>query len=416
MYKYSPGGSIATVYCLIKVQSNRIESDKCSQIASNLLKIKPRFPEYHTREMKRNFKARVRNVACVQPGLLDTIYKDLTLDASNEAHPITLQRIRMIFLGETGLLPDLRKLNPGRPSGQYDLFFEKLGEMIEEYTAADDRRHNISHMSEILSIKDLINQTKERCPHDTLIPSAALVRLQFCPRNPYSHAAMTFTSKIPVQYKIQRRQLRISHPDDHYCNALFKYERSLAVELGKDCVLFFCDDKAKVQIGEPDVPMSTGVRGKKSVALSSTTLAATDHDLHHKGSLTPSVYMQCDVPESIDKPFYRGKVTVVVNDSVFQSSNPMRHATTLLKQIQKLQDKPKVVLKFSDGGTDHRTNLGHVIVSAICLFKELDLDLYVAARCAPGQSWINPAERVMSILNIGLQNCALSREKGSTEL
>lgn len=179
---------------------------------------------------------------------------------------------------------------------------------------------------------------------------------------------------------------------------------------------FFCDDKAKVQIGEPDVPMSTGVRGKKSVALSNTTLAATDHNLHHKGSLTPSVYMQCDVPGSIDKPFYRGKVTVVVNDSVFQSSNPMRHATTLLKQIQKLQDKPKVVLKFSDGGTDHRTNLGHVIVSAICLFKELDLDLYVAARCAPGQSWINPAERVMSILNIGLQNCALSREKGSTEL
>lgn len=66
----------------------------------------------------------------------------------------------MIFLGETGLLPDLRKLNPGRPSGQYDLFFEKLGEMSEEYTAADDKRHNISHMSEILSIKDLINQTK----------------------------------------------------------------------------------------------------------------------------------------------------------------------------------------------------------------------------------------------------------------
>ena len=60
----------------------------------------------------------------------------------------------MIFLEETGLLPDLRKLNPGRPSGQYDMFFEKLGELIEEYTAADDRRHNIAHMSEILSLKD----------------------------------------------------------------------------------------------------------------------------------------------------------------------------------------------------------------------------------------------------------------------
>lgn len=41
----------------------------------------------------------------------------------------------------------------------------------------------------------------------------------------------------------------------------------------------------------------------------------------------------------------------------------------------------------------------------------------VATRCASCQSWINPSERVMSILNIGLHNCALSREKkGSTEL
>lgn len=37
--------------------------------------------------MKRNFKAKVRNVACVQPGLLDTIYKELALDESKEAHP-----------------------------------------------------------------------------------------------------------------------------------------------------------------------------------------------------------------------------------------------------------------------------------------------------------------------------------------
>lgn len=150
--------------------------------------------------------------------------------------------------------------------------------------------------------------------------------------------------------------------------------------------------------------MSTGVRGKKVLALTRTTLAATDHDLHHNGSLhvISSVYMQCDVPDSIDKPFYRAKVTVVVNDSVFQSSNPMKHATALLKEIQNLQEKPMVVLKFSDGGTDHRTNLEHVKLAAICLFKELDLDLYVAARCTPGQSWINPAERIMSILNIGL--------------
>lgn len=67
----------------------------------------------------------------------------------------------MIFLGEIGLLFDFRKFNLGRLLGQYDLFFEKLGEMIEEYIVVDDRRYNIFYMLEILFIKDLINQIKE---------------------------------------------------------------------------------------------------------------------------------------------------------------------------------------------------------------------------------------------------------------
>lgn len=67
----------------------------------------------------------------------------------------------MIFLGEIGLLFDFIKFNLGRLLGQYDLFFEKLGEMIEEYIVVDDRRYNIFYMLEILIIKDLINQIEE---------------------------------------------------------------------------------------------------------------------------------------------------------------------------------------------------------------------------------------------------------------
>lgn len=412
MFKYFPGGGIITVYGLVKVHENRSENEKSAQIAKNLLKLKPIFPEAHTRAMKRSFKERVKNVANVQPALLDVLYKELTLDATTESHPDTKQRIRMILMGETGLLSDLRKLNPGRPSGMFDVFFEKLGGLIEEFTAADDRRHNVAHMSQVLSLKDLIEQTKERCPEGTDIPSKALVHLQFTPRNPYANTALTFTSKLPVQYKIQRRQLRVSHPDDHYCSALFKYLRNYAIEIQKDCCLFFCDDKSKVPVGEPGTALSTGVRGKQSLTLTETTLAAADHDVHHKGSLTPSVYLRCDIPDEMEKSFYRGQVSVIVNDSIFQSSNPMRHSTSIVNQVKLLVYKPSVILKFSD----QRNTLESVKCTSICIFKELDLDMFVAARCAPGQSWTNPAERVMSILNIGLQNCALTREKGSDEL
>jgi len=166
--------------------------------------------------------------------------------------------------------------------------------------------------------------------------------------------------------------------------------RCLAVNLGALCYLYFCDDKAKVPIGETGVALSTGVCGKALLAPTSSTLVATDHDLHKKGSLTPSVYFSCEIPENINQSFYRGQVTTIVNDSVFQSSNPMRHAAAMVKLIRgdqtNTESTPKTILMFTDGGTDHRNTLEHVKCAAICLFKELDLDMYIAARCAPGQS------------------------------
>lgn len=44
-------------------------------------------------------------------------------------------------------------------------------------------------------------------------------------------------------------------------------------------------------------------------------------------------------------------------------------------------------------------------------FIALDLDLLVAARNAPSKSCHNPAERVMSTLNLGLQSVAFERKK-----
>jgi hypothetical protein len=74
------------------------------------------------------------------------IYKELTMDAAVAAHPVTQERLRMIFLGNTGLVADLRTLNPGRPSGQFDTFFNVLSGLIENITAVDDRRHGIAHL------------------------------------------------------------------------------------------------------------------------------------------------------------------------------------------------------------------------------------------------------------------------------
>ena len=57
-----------------------------------------------------------------------------------------------------------------------------------------------------------------------------------------------------------------------------------------------------------------------------------------------------------------------------------------------------------------------VKLSMICLFLSLDLDYLCAARTAPYHSFCNPAERIMSILNLGLQFVGLARASMSKEM
>ena len=136
-----------------------------------------------------------------------------------------------------------------------------------------------------------------------------------------------------------------------------------------------------------------------------------------KSSLTPNVILQCDVPQSVDKSFVRGQVYVTLSDSVFKSSSPFRHGVMQSKVYKGLRRQPRVVMKYTDGGTDQRNTLETIKLATICLFKELDpyVDMIIAGRCAPGHSYVNPAERIMSLLNIGVQNCATERERGLGE-
>lgn len=82
----------------------------------------------------------------------------------------------------------------------------------------------------------------------------------------------------------------------------------------------------------------------------------------------------------------------------------MRHATEL-DGVIKTSSVTHVRL-YSDSGPDHRLTFGSVQVSLVCLFIRLNLDMIVAVRCAPHQSWTNLAERCMSTL----QNVALQRQ------
>ena len=65
-----------------------------------------------------------------------------------------------------------------------------------------------------------------------------------------------------------------------------------------------------------------------------------------------------------------------------------------------------IVFIYSDGGPYLLVQL-----SLITLYLKLDLDFLCAARTAPCHSWRNPAERVMAVVNLGLQCVGLMRGK-----
>ena len=74
---------------------------------------------------------------------------------------------------DTDIVLDLRASN-GRQDSRFDVFWNECQTFLNEDlgTAVDDRRHDlITHLARAISIRDLVEQVKQRCPPHTLIPS-----------------------------------------------------------------------------------------------------------------------------------------------------------------------------------------------------------------------------------------------------
>ena len=78
----------------------------------------------------------------------------------------------------------------------------------------------------------------------------------------------------------------------------------------------------------------------------------------------------------------------------------------LYQILQYRQLSKSILFLYTDGGSDHR--LTYLSVK-LCLFLKLDLDYLCAGRTAPYHSWRNPVERIMSVLNLGLQSVGIAR-------
>ena len=215
---------------------------------------------------------------------------------------------------------------------------------------------------------------------------------------------------------IQQRQFRRSHPDAHYAAAVFRYMRKYALLFSEHCLFLSIDDKHRVKVGERAFPVAAAERGRCVLVGAQEEFQVGDHDFT-KFSLVPSVTLLCDLPSESCGSWYEGQVFVLLKDAIFQPSSPTRHACELHQIIHSSsRDNLPILFLYSDGGPDNRLTYISVQISLICLFLKLDLDFLCAGRTTPYHSWRNPVERIMSILNLGLQCVGLAREKLPDEL
>lgn len=317
------------------------------------------------------------------------------------------------------IIIDLREVHSDRQS-KFNVFWDECAKFLRENIglAVDERRHSqITHIASAISVRDLQQQVASRCPPSTAIPSVPWLSLQFWPKSAHAHSRIHYTGRFAVKYMVQARQFRKDHEDSHFASCIFRYEREMAVMFRANSLFVCMDDKHRVKVGEPHYPVAAAERGKKVLVGRDATFEVADHDFT-KFSLIPSVSLVVNIPEEVTDSWYSGQVFIGLKEGAYEPSSPLRHVTELSGTLTKygLLNGKSVLFLYTDGGPDHRLTYLSVKLSLICLFLVCDLDYLCACRTAPCHSWRNPAERVMSLVNLGLQSIGLMRQPmGDTE-
>ena len=285
---------------------------------------------------------------------------------------------------------------------------------------------------------------------DNSVPALSLSWLEkaFTPSNKIAAASARFMGHLPVQRAIQKRTLRKQHVDAKYGSVLAQYFKHNISESNNAVGEFIesyqemdeklppfeiavlavgVDDKCKIPCSR-NIAQSTNVRAnKRGIVADNSTLVACDHD-YNSANITPAVTLFMNKPRNPKDAFYiggesgNGRIQVTLRDTVFHASDVLDHMAQLCNSIFVEVDKaiynfatidniknlyPLKVSHQSDGGPDRNLTFLRTKLALFAAYKLLNLDILIATRCAPGQSYLNVAERTMSLLNIGLQHVAI---------
>ena len=111
-----------------------------------------------------------------------------------------------------------------------------------------------------------------------------------------------------------------------------------------------------------------------------------------------------------------GSIFVGMKDLLFEPLSPMRQARELYNVLKQCSFTEPVLFPHTNEGLDDRLTLSLSNFLCYASFLRLVVDYLCAGRTAPYHRWHNPVERIMLILNLGLQCVGLVRSRISFEL
>ena len=141
-------------------------------------------------------------------------------------------------------------------------------------------------------------------------------------------------------------------------------------------------------------PISAVTHGKKVLVAYEQVVQSADHDFAAI-VLVPAVVMIHDLPPTIDQSWYRGHLYIYVKITATEPSSALRNSVeiknALIKKYGTKENIPPIVIIYTNGGPEHRTNFLSVKIAVIALQKLLTSDMIIALRTAPEHSFKNPA-------------------------
>ena len=231
LYSYHHGNNLGTLWYIWRIPGdpNKYDPAKTKQMTTL---VELTIPEYHTREMRKQFCERFGLVVNAKLAVLTEMYQFLTSDCSRSTieYHVSEKLKFMLDSQDPEVVFDMRDVNQGRPQ-IYEQFWIQIEAFINEKAleAVDSRRHStVCHFAAAFPVRDLRDQVLQKNP-GLEAPSLEWIRAQFWPKNPFRKSAANHTGKLQIKFMVQSRQLHADHPDSHYCAAIFKYLKKFAI-------------------------------------------------------------------------------------------------------------------------------------------------------------------------------------------